>query len=418
MPDFRFRLPAIVDLTFAQQIAYDEQQQSLLVTGGPGSGKTVVSIYRFQREVMANRDVIFFTHHRTLIASIRGTFRQQADVMMTGMSEAAIERLLSKSVGTITSWYARQFGVYLVDESDESIIANIKRIENPKEYNFYEIFIDEAQDLKPIILDNLIILAADLTCGADRAQDLNGHYIEPADEYIRTLLTNRGKEVTHQELTQNFRNTRQIFEFARKFVPEDIAVQNIDVTELNDGENPEIIQLSPNDQLELIVKIIRDNPNSNIGILVHFYKQINTIRDHLIKNDFSCEEDADEENSFSYYYVNKSMNLAHRDIMERNLRSPFLITFDSCKGLEFDIVIIPMFEKSNWAMTNPKKKNGTEEPDTFANGDLKYFASRNHYYVACTRARGKLYIMYDYKPDILDFYDENDNGKINDDLPF
>jgi len=418
MPDFKFRLPAIVDLTFAQQIAFDEREKSLLVTGGPGSGKTVVSIYRYQRELMENQDTIFFTHHRTLIASIRGTFRQQADVLMPGLSEYEIERLLDKSVSSMTSWYSRQFGSYLPDESDESIIAKIQSIENPMVHNFTEIFIDEAQDLKPVVLDAMIILAEKLTYGADRAQDLNGHYIEPADEYIRKLLIGRGKEVAHQELTQNFRNTKQIFEFARKFVPEDIGVQDIDVTELNDGDRPELMQIPLNEQLALIVNIIKENPNSNIGILVHFYKQINIIRDHLIANGFSCDANAAEENSFSYYYVNESMNMEHRNIMERNLRSPFIITFDSCKGLEFDIVIMPIFESSNWAMNNAKKKRDTEEPDTFANGSIKYFASRNHYYVACTRARGQLYLMYAYKPDILDFYNENDNRKNTDDLPF
>lgn len=418
MPNFRFRLPAIIDLTLAQQIAFIERERSILVTGGPGSGKTVVSIYRYQREIMENKKAIFFTHHRTLIASIRGTFRQQADVLMPGLNERDIELLLDKSVASITSWYSRNFKTYLPDEMDETIISNINSIEDPLVYNFEEIFIDEAQDLKPVILDSMIILAERLTCGADRAQDLNGHYIEPADEYIRKLLVNKGKEVTHQELTQNFRNTKQTFEFARKFVPEDIGVQEIDITELNDGENPELIKLPQNEQLDLIVRIIRDNPNSNIGILVHFYKQINEIRDHLLINEFSCDANAEEINSFSYYYVNESMNIDHRNIMERNLRSPFIITFDSCKGLEFDIVIMPMFESSNWAMNNAKKKRGTEEPDKFANGDLKYYASRNHYYVACTRARGQLYIMYTNKPSILDFYDESDKTNITDDLPF
>lgn len=418
MPNFRFRLPAINDLTFTQRIAFTERKKSLLVTGGPGSGKTVVSIYRFQRELVQKEDVIFFTYHRTLIASIRGTFRQQADILMPDISASSVENLLNNSIFSFSAWYYKKFAKFLADENDEDVIRNISGIENPDFYNFSELFIDEAQDLRPAVLDTMILLTERMTCGADRAQDLNGHYIEPADEFIRKLLTDRNKEVSHQELTQNFRNTKQIFELARQFVPEDISVQEIDTSELNDGNRPEIMHISREEQFELIVRIIRDNPNANIGILVHFYWQINDIRDHLLRNDFSCDEDAPEATSFSYYYVDKSMDENHRRIMERSLRTPFIITFDSCKGLEFDIVIMPMFEQSDWAMKNYKKKYGTQDPDTYANGEIKYYASRNHYYVACTRARGQLYILYSTKPDILSFYDNDHSENINDDFPF
>ncbi|MDQ1140114.1 3'-5' exonuclease [Pedobacter agri] len=418
MPDFRFRLPAINDLTFTQQIALAEREKSLLVTGGPGSGKTVVSVYRFQRDLAQDDDVLFFTYHKTLIASIRGTFRQRADILMPDVQDYRVERILNNSIYSFTAWYYRNFQKYLPEETDEEIVANILSLENETFYNFSEIFIDEAQDLRPAVLDALIVLTNRMTCGADRAQDLNGHYIQPADEFIRTLLINRNREVNHQELTQNFRNTKQIFAFARKFVPEDIGVQEIDIEELNDGNRPEVMELTQVEQLALIARIIRDNPNANIGILVHFYWQINDIRDYLIANGFSCEENADEADSFSYYYVNNSMNPQHEQIMERNLRTPFIITFDSCKGLEFDTVIMPMFEQSDWAMTNPKKKYGSQEVDTFANGDIKYFASRNHYYVACTRARGQLYILYSTKPDILGFYEEDDVENVDVDLLF
>ena len=418
MPDFTFRLPSINDLTMAQIRAYREREGSVLVTGGPGSGKTVVSIHRFLRSTINDTSSIFFTYHRTLIASIRGTLRQQADILLPDLVEADVDRLLDRSVSSIASWYDHNFNAFLADETNESIVANIRSIENPVEYNFDEIFIDEAQDLKPAVFEAMIILARRFTCGADRAQDLNGHYIDPVDEVIKALLEGEGRSVLTRELSQNFRNTRQIFDFARKFVPEDISVQQLDMTELNDGEVPEIMCRSEAEQLDLIIQIVRDNPNSNIGILVHFYWQIDNIRDNFIKNGFSCEADAEESNSFSYYYSRYTMNSGHRDLMERRLRTPFILTFDSCKGLEFDIVIIPMFERSDWAMSNPKKKRGTNEPDRYADGQIKYFASRNHYYVACTRARRQLYVMYAYKPKILDFYNDADNTNIKVELPF
>ena len=50
MPDFKFRLPAITELTSLQQVAY-HSVKPIVVTGGPGSGKTVISVFRFLRQI-------------------------------------------------------------------------------------------------------------------------------------------------------------------------------------------------------------------------------------------------------------------------------------------------------------------------------------------------------------------------------
>ena len=80
MPDFRFRLPPIGELTNAQQIAYN-YEGGLMVTGGPGSGKTVVSIYRFRRTMLNDQNGMFFTFNRTLMAAVKGTFKQAAEII-------------------------------------------------------------------------------------------------------------------------------------------------------------------------------------------------------------------------------------------------------------------------------------------------------------------------------------------------
>jgi KaiC/GvpD/RAD55 family RecA-like ATPase len=78
MPDFKFSLPPITSLYADQQLAYNPRQP-ILVTGGPGSGKTVITIYRFLRPVREESDTILFTFNRTLIYSIRGTLRERAE---------------------------------------------------------------------------------------------------------------------------------------------------------------------------------------------------------------------------------------------------------------------------------------------------------------------------------------------------
>ena len=45
MPGYYFNLPQITDLTTVQQVALDEPNP-IAISGGPGTGKSVVSLWR------------------------------------------------------------------------------------------------------------------------------------------------------------------------------------------------------------------------------------------------------------------------------------------------------------------------------------------------------------------------------------
>src|SRR5947207_9128251 len=120
MPDFAFRLPPIGDLTFTQQIALDEPSP-LLVTGGPGSGKTVVSIFRFLNEIVQTRNALFFTYNRTLMSSIRGTLRQRANVLLPQLNRQEVDRIARNQIGSIYEWYARNCDGKLSEDDEEAI---------------------------------------------------------------------------------------------------------------------------------------------------------------------------------------------------------------------------------------------------------------------------------------------------------
>mgnify|MGYP000848365669 CR=1 FL=1 len=116
--------------------------------------------------------------------------------------------------------------------------------------------------------------------------------------------------------------------------------------------------------------------NSNIGILVHFKSHVDIIRNYLQENNLV----------HSYYY--QGMNRQDQNNTESNLQTPLIATFASCKGLEFDIVILPLFESVDWAIDN-----GHTTP--------------NHYYVAATRARRQLFVFYENKPTILNNFERS-----------
>lgn len=360
MPNFRFNLPTLAQLTPAQQIAL-MSNESILVTGGPGSGKTVVSVRRLLRLKQANQNVKLFTFNRTLMSAIRGLARS--------------ENFDSSIVDSFYDWYYSNTGGIFANDDATRIASRFREYSNENGGRFDELLLDESQDFAPRIIQGLNELASLVSCGADRDQDIRNVYANNAEEQIRSILL--GYQTMHEHLLeQNFRNTREIFAFSRSFVPRNPRPNGINLNLLQVGDKPEVFDsLDREQQLEKIREIVFLNQaNSNIGVLVHFRNQVDMIRNHLQQHNLT----------HSYYY--QGMNDQDRTNTENNLQTPLITTFASCKGLEFDIVILPLFESVDWAMNNGH-------------------TTANHYYVAATRARRQLFVFYNSKPTILNNFE-------------
>jgi DNA helicase IV len=360
MPNFRFNLPTLAQLTPTQQIAL-MSNDPILVTGGPGSGKTVVSVRRLLRLKQADQKVKLFTFNRTLMSAIRGLARS--------------ENFESSIVDSFYDWYYRNTKGIFANDNAVTIANRFKQYVNQNGGKFAELLLDESQDFEHRIIQGLSELGERVSCGADRDQDIRNIYGNNAEEQIRAILS--AYQATHEHLLeQNFRNTREIFAFARKFVPNNPRPNGININSLSVGDKPEIFDdLNRQEQLNKIKEIVELNQgNSNIGILVHFRSQVDIVRNFL----------REENLVHSYYY--QGMNRQDQNSTENNLQTPLIATFASCKGLEFDIVILPFFESVDWAMENGH-------------------TSANHYYVAATRARRQLFVFYENKPSILNNFD-------------
>jgi superfamily I DNA/RNA helicase len=399
MPDFIFRLP--LTLTDAQRLAIDDYDESLVVTGGPGSGKTTVTIFRFLVPVRNNQNALLFTYNRTLLASIKGILRNKAEELFGDLDEQKINSVIETKVSSFYKWYARGghwFDSSLNENQIEERFRQTGRI-------YSEIFFDEAQDLTPGVFAKAFILAEKVTCGADNAQDLQSNF--PPDEALSIILEKlRNQQHTDlQPLEQNFRNTKEIFEFARGFVPDDEAVQLLDTTDLPSGENPEILDnLSIDEQLSKIKEIVEANPVSNIGILVNYGNQVVDIKNYFERpeNGYSCKPNAPDNRTFSYYY--NGMPQTEEKLMFDRMKTPFVCTYDSCKGLEFDIVIMPFFNDAANALNRQRRKrnaDGSFSLEFNFDGSPKMWATRNHYYVGATRARTLLYLLCDEQPQLV-----------------
>ncbi|MCX2485704.1 3'-5' exonuclease [Pedobacter sp. MR2016-24] len=403
MPEFKFNLPAITALNDDQQLAYDPRI-SMLITGGPGSGKTVVTIYRFLRAVQEKKHLMLFTYNRALIYSIKGTLRDRAEELFGGFNEEEVNKVVDEQLSTFYNWHYQQIKYFDAEAKEEEVKKNFKSYAE-ENMRFDEILFDEGQDLPRTVYQNAFILGECISVGADRAQNYRGHYIsEELEDTIFEGLKKQNTDTERQYLEANYRNTKEIFQFAKAFVPEDPRVQQMDTEHLRRGNNPEVRDgLAVDAQLEVLKEIIEANLNSNIGILVHSPEEITTIRLFLQKHEYSCSENAPLDRSFSYYY--HKMSISDEKAMQKRLSSPFITTFESCKGLEFDVVILPFFERSDIA-TSTK------------NDDGRFKATPSHYYVAVTRARNDFIVLCNKKPLVLSFYVPPAKSGEDDDLPF
>lgn len=434
MPDFIFRLPLDNQLTDAQRIAL-EYDTSIVISGGPGSGKTVVTINRFLIPVKNNKDAMLFTYNRTLLASIKGLLRAKSEEIFGELNETAINQVIQNKIASFSKYYGG-----IVYHEEIAVGEKFKRfIINRGGVKYTEIFFDEAQDLTPAVFAKAFVLSEKISCGADNAQNLQGNF--PPDEAVEIILNNLNNQqpTDLQQLEANFRNTKEIFEFARSLVPDDENVQNIDTSELSNGEKPEVLDnLNNSEQLNKIIEIIQNNPTNNIGILVNYSNQVTEIKQYLESNGYSSKANVLDNISFSYYF--NGMPYEDEQVMFNRMKTPFIVTYDSCKGLEFDIVIMPFFNDAFRALDKPrplKIKNadgrwvnalnadGSFIYENNADGTTKMWATRNHYYVGATRARTILYILCNVRPSILSFYNNdsiNQNNQSNlfilDDLPF
>lgn len=321
----------------------------LLVTGCPGSGKTTVTLKRAERLVNENKKVLLVTFQKLLTASLKNS---------------AIDGL-KESIVSVYRWYYQQFGKMLSGETVEDMIETLKGWPAVD-----EILIDEGQDLEAKVFKSFITRCSRLTVGADNAQRLYDTGLP--SEAIRAALLENG-QLYPVDLQYNYRNTFEIYNFARHFLPASERANN--VGPLNRmtrgmGEIPMVFRAySSAEKVEQLKTLLRDAGDKNIAILLFTVAEVDTYYTELTGLGFTC----------SKHHKNHALS----DDIENIL----VTTYNSAKGLEFQVVIMPDMEE---AMTNHHQ---TDE----------------HYYVGCTRAKENLFLLYngDTLPTILENVSED-----------
>lgn len=295
--------------------------KSMLVAGCAGSGKSVIAMHKAEQLAEAGYSVILIAYTKSLNS-----------FMQIGSSISARYQF----------YYYYQWKNLMKMPSADYII------------------VDEIQDFEREEIQEFINAAKQhyLFFG-DTAQSIYEQFGKKTLS-IEDVAEMTGLTVLH--LYNNYRLPRPVAKITQGYVGVNVIPYADKVYRNNEKTLPYFIHFSDfSAQMNAIVNIIKSKPESSIGILLHSNTLVQKVCEQLHAFNLNFEykfqvESATEKKIYG--------NLNFRTEL------PKVMTYHSAKGLQFDVVILPMYE-------------GAASDD-----------SRKSLYVAMTRTMHSLYVLY------------------------
>lgn len=319
-----FKLPPITDLTIGQQSALNDPNP-IAISGGPGTGKSVVSLWRHIRNYgIGSKKSLLLTYTVTLeryLSASASSENQNAG--------KAVDR---------TYWWTTH-----------------------KATNYDEIIIDEAQDVETSKYLKIQRYSHAISYGADDQQIVFANQATTQQQLAQIFPKNN-----NYVLDENFRNSYEIMLFIRALFPNKLISHNT-ITDLlakgRRGNKPIVLisQKNLSKQTKAILDIINQfkSDTHNIAILVPLTSHVTMYYDILQNAGINCSK-----------YTNTSGELS---IIE----NVHITTFKSSKGTEFDTVIIPDFQNME---VNITQLNVINENDYY----VALTRARRNLYLICS----------------------------------
>lgn len=286
-----FKLPPITELTIGQQAALNESN-AIAISGGPGTGKSVVSLWRHIRNYgTGSKKSLLLTYTKTLETYLAASARSENDI-----AGNAVDR---------TYWWTTHNGK-----------------------NYDEIIVDEAQDVESGRYTTIRNYSGVVSYGADDQQIVFRNKATTQEQLAAIFPNNRS-----YVLDENFRNSYEIMLFVKALFPQKLVPQTTLNNLLQEGRrgNRPILLVSNNNatkQTKAIVDIINQfkSATHNIAVLVPLQNHVNTFANLIRHAGIECSSFSTDDGSLG------------------EIDNVHVTTFKSSKGTEFDTVIIPDFE--------------------------------------------------------------------------
>lgn len=331
----RFSLPGIHDLNKDQDeaLALPLEGQHLIV-GGPGTGKSVVALLRARR--LARNDMTYRTlvYNHLLDHSNRHLFgNEQAFSAKTwDIWFRDICKYFLKSVPTLKPDFPG--GYRPIDWN--TVEQKVQSLENIKDQSDKFLVIDEGQDMPPAFYRTLTHLGfVNFYVAADQNQQIHPDKCSSRQDIENSLAIEPGRTL---ELKTNYRNTRPIALLAQHFYPADPASPKPDLPDLiPSAATPELWTYDKENTATLaaiadnILRLSDRNPRKLIGIITP---------DNSVRKKFDDALRCANPKLDNGKPPIQTFLSGHRELPNFGHGGIMIINAQSCKGLEFDIVIL------------------------------------------------------------------------------
>lgn len=331
----QFRLPGIQDLNKDQDeaLALPVEGQHLIV-GGPGTGKSVVALLRARRLAQNNRTYRTLVYNRLLDHSNRHLFGSE-QTFSAQTWDSWFRKIYGDFFGTVPTLEPDYLGGYRpIDwNAVEQQVQSLDEIENQSD-KF--LVIDEGQDMPPAFYRMLTNMGFEnFYVTADQNQQIHPDKCSSRQDIENTLAIEPGDTL---ELKINYRNTRPIASLAQHFYPADPASPKPDLPHASSSAvTPELWTYGhTNTQTfgqiaDRILQMSDRNPRWLIGIIT----PNNTVRmkfnDGLVYANLKLDNGKPPIQTFVS---------GQRELPNFDQGGLMIINAQSCKGLEFDTVIL------------------------------------------------------------------------------
>ena len=291
----------------------------MLVAGCAGSGKSVIAMHKAEQIAQQGEDVVLIAYTKSL----------------TGFMN------VGKPIGPYRFYYHNQW---------------VKQGKPQADY----IIVDEIQDFTQEEIQDFIQAAKKyyLFFG-DTAQSIYKQYGKQTLT-IEEIAKLTGLNVL--KLYNNYRLPRSVAKITQDYVGVNVDPYKEKVYQNKEKSLPYIIyKNSIEEQVDAIKAIVGNNAGKSIGILLPSNELALNVSEELRKKNVGCE---------LKYSTDMKIDTRYVDTLDFATIMPKIMTYHSAKGLQFDIVILPMY-------------NGASDNE-----------SRKALYVAMTRTMHKLYVFY------------------------
>ena len=347
-------LPTFEDLSEEQDAIYRlPLDRPSLVTGPPGSGKTVLALYRSQRLRGAEMDHRVITHSKVLRLYIEAAAK-----------ELDVDAFVSTFHSFIHAWWksrersaGRPPQVRPYEFDWDAILETLGDL--PDAGDLEHLIVDEAQDLPNKFFLIWPWIASAYTVFADENQR-----ITEENSTVEQIIARLGiDDDAMHTLTRNYRNTTQIHDLAVAIDPK--LGSEAAARPERSGSLPRMVRFDDEDaEADHIARLASVPSNRTVGVFVPnkrvSRRTLEQLNMRLTRKGVSVQA-----------YMS---GVEAHATLDWSLPGVYILMYPSTKGLQFDHVCIPRLETADGAVDQ----------------DL----TRMRYYVMATRAQSGLTVSW------------------------